>query len=248
MDQHSNPTFLKLTSGKKIAVSKTGANLLSITACIICTPNIANATTTTIDFDSIQGIGTLGGFIPVQSRVSDNFQSATGATFSTIGGAGFVGVMNYGGSNPFSRPNAISGASGHGDYTNFSQILVTFSQPGSANLPYTVDFVSVQGFDFTGRINNTIRLLAYDNLGNLIGSDAKQTIGLPLLSVSTPGIASVKFYSDLGIVGYDNFTVSTIPEVQTYLMMLIGLGLVASIESRRRKQEQTEPSSVALQS
>lgn len=204
-----------------------------ISALLLC--STAYATETTLTFEDMAGIGTLGGFIPVQNRVSNNYQATTGAIFSTIGGASFVGVMNFGGANPISPPNTIRAASAHGDADNFLPILINFSLTGT-NLGKVVNSVSVQGFDVLGRTNNTVFLVAYDSSGTQIDSDSRTTIGATLLSVSATDIASVRLYSSLGIVAWDNVTVSVVPEPPVYMLALAGIaGLV--IRSRKSRTE-----------
>lgn len=102
--------------------------------------------------------------------------------------------------------------------------------------------VSVDLGDFDAD-SDLLFLDVYDSSNTLLGHtelfiEASFT-GMETLSLSTPGIAYAIFGATGGANGSsvyaDNFTITPIPEPETYAMLLAGLGLLG-FTARRRKQ------------
>ncbi len=102
--------------------------------------------------------------------------------------------------------------------------------------------VSVDLGDFDAD-SDLLFLDVYDSSNTLLGHtelfiEASFT-GMETLSLSTPGIAYAIFGAIDAINGSsvyaDNFTITPIPEPETYAMLLAGLGLLG-FTARRRKQ------------
>jgi len=122
--------------------------------------------------------------------------------------------------------------------------------PINAYFNFDASSVSIWAINWVGNIEST--LTAYDSNNEVVGMDS--FLGLPpdlnstypyseLLTVTGSGIRSIKIagsYWD-GSLGYksifDDLTVipTSVPEPETYAMMLVGLGLVGFM-ARRRKQ------------
>jgi hypothetical protein len=188
--------------------------------------NSVNATT--INFDDLPAMGSLGGPVPSFAKLSNQLQATTGASFSTMGGAPFVGVTSFWGGTT-SAPNGIGGVTPIHQWLSYGYpISVTFSVPGSPLTPATTDFVSISGseqYSSTG----IIYLDAYDSLGVKIASTSKFNTTSTVLSLSAPGISSVTFYSSNGGVSFDDlkFTaISAVPEPSTFLLTLFGVAVL----------------------
>lgn len=102
--------------------------------------------------------------------------------------------------------------------------------------------VSVDLGDFDAD-SDLLFLDVYDSSNTLLGHtelfiEASFT-GMETLSLSTPGISYAIFGATGGANGSsvyaDNFTITPIPEPETYAMLLAGLGLLG-FTARRRKQ------------
>jgi hypothetical protein len=185
-----------------------------------------------INFDSFPGMNFLGGVVPAASQLSNQLHSATGAVFSSEGGADYVAVANLEIGSPSahapSPPNGIGAVTAANQLFYGIPIVVTFFDPTDVTRPAVTDFVSVRA-DLRG-IPGSVRLVAYGVDGSQIGSDTQPDSLGPLLSVSTPGIHSVTFFSDSGTVAFDDLTFNpvaavpdgVIPEPGTLALMLGG--------------------------
>ena len=202
--------------------------VLAVAAAAI-SPQFAFAVT--VNFDSFSGMNFLGATVPAASRLSNQLQPATGATFSSDGGAAYAAVVNLEVGSPSAHaptpPNGIGAATQAGNLTYSIPIVVTFSDPSNSSVAAITDFVSIRG-DLRP-IAGLIYLQAYNVSGSLIASDTKPDSVGTLLSVSALGIHSVKFNSATGSVAFDNLTfnaVTPVPEPKTLLLLIAGLAVI----------------------
>lgn len=192
--------------------------LIANTLVVAMLPNMASAQTVTFDDGTA-------------STAVGNFYS--GLTFS----ANTVWANNF--SLAGSTPTLGIGSSAGSSYYFYG-----------SNTPITLSFatlassVSIDAIDLGG---NGMRIVGYDSWGNSLGySEAfgfNAGVGnYQTITFSAAGIASVAFYQPLfgtygdGVV-LDNlsYTVASVPEPETYAMLLAGLGLL-SFTAKRRKQ------------
>ena len=166
-----------------------------------------HAATTTIDFDALSLAGA--------SSYTESGVTFTAPNFSSqITPNGTLGILEDSSPRNFLRADISGGTSSVsvdlGDYNADSDLL----------------FLDV-----------------YDSSNALLGHteffiDGAFT-GMQTLSLSTPGISYAIFGATGGVGGSsvfaDNFTITAIPEPETYAMLLAGLGLLG-FTARRRKQ------------
>ena len=166
-----------------------------------------HAATTTIDFDALSLAGA--------SSYTESGVTFTAPNFSSqITPNGTLGILEESSPRNFLRADISGGTSSVsvdlGDYNADSDLL----------------FLDV-----------------YDSSNALLGHteffiDASFT-GMQTLSLSTPGISYAIFGATDAANGSsvyaDNFTISAVPEPETYAMLLAGLGLLG-FTARRRKQ------------
>lgn len=212
---------------------------LTIAALALSVP----ATATTITFEE-PGVPTAmsnspGAAVPVASRL-DNQYLSLGVVFGS--GAGYAAVVDHGypALTP-TPPNIIGGTAAGGTLSYSTPITATFYLPNSATNAVT-NSVKVLG-DLFGLGRGTATLIAYDKLGNILGTvtdgDNKPLGQGPVLSFSAPGIHSVSFFSDNATVGFDNFEfgalAAAVPEPASWALMLFGFGAIGATVRRRAR-------------
>ena len=193
----------------------------------------------TIDFDSSTAMGNSpGASVPVGARLSNQFQSSTGAVFSS--GSSFVAVVNLGVGHATSGSNGIGGVSS--DALSYgTPFQVMFTDPLNPLINAVTNFVSIRGDQ--NAISGNATLTAFAVNGSILGSTTvADTTGGLTLSFTSPGIHSFQVSETSSTIAFDDVTfnavqaVAGVPEPSTYALMLAGIGLVAFVARRRRVQ------------
>ena len=193
-----------------------------------------------INFDQFPGMDFRGGVVPIESQLSNQLQPTTGAVFSTLGGADYVGIANLEIGSPSahapSPPNGIGGVTVSGNLFYGIPIRISFFDPVSPATPAITDSVSITG-DLRP-IAGDIILKAYDVNGVLLGIDQQpDSPGGRIVSLSTPNIHFVTVESTSGTVAFDNLSfndVSAIPIPAA--IWLFATGFIGLIGVARRKK------------
>ena len=182
----------------------------------------ASGSATTINFD-----GTGAPCCFVDSAPLRNLYSGVGVTFNGAGGNGGT-ILNQSGGFGF---NALSGT----DFLAFNLDL------GSGNKQEIVFDTSVSNVSIwaANRFSGVTSMSAYSINGALLSqasiTNSSQWQVLAITS-GTTGISKVVLEGSGRAYAYDDleFTVSAVPEPETYALMLAGLGLLGVV-SRGRK-------------
>lgn len=193
-----------------------------------------------VNFDQFPGMNFLGGAVPIDSRLSNQLQPTTGAVFSTLGGADYVGVANLeiGSPSPHapSPSNGIGGVTATGSLFYGIPIKISFFDLTSTTMAVT-DFVSIVG-DLRP-ISGDIILKAFDVNGSLLGFDQQpDSPGGREVSISIPGIHFITVESTSGTVAFDNLNfndVSAVPVPAAVWLFVSGLLVVSGFAKKRRQ-------------
>jgi hypothetical protein len=167
----------------------------------------ASASPIVLDFEGLAAMTFVSGNpIPDAARLSDQFLAIAGVTFSS--GDPYVAVVELGDGHATSGVNGIGGARPGGvlTYDRAFPVVATFFDPANPSVPGVTDFVSVRA-DLAGE-GQLITLNAYDVHGALLQSFTTVNSGGPTLSVTAPGIHSVRFLGTIDTAGaaLDDFT------------------------------------------
>jgi hypothetical protein len=199
-----------------------------------------------VDFEGLPSMPFVAGNpIPTSARLSDGFLTTFGVRFSS--GMEYVAVVELGAGHATSGVNGIGGSTDAGNLTYNMAFPVTasFFDPANPSIQAITDFVSVRG-DLIGNSSESPTLFAYGVNGELIGSDSELDTGGQTMSISVPGIHSVRFSGvaqpDTGIggVALDDFgfnEVTVVPEPASGVL-LVALVAGGAMLPRRRKQAQ----------
>jgi PEP-CTERM motif len=197
------------------------------------------ATAATIDFESLPGMpNSPGSIVPAGSRLSDQFQSTTGAVFSSA--VGYVAVVVLGPGHAQSPPNGIGGVDSADRLSYGSPITVTFFDTLNPSLLAVTDFVSIRGDKIA--VSGTATLEAFDIAGGSLGSiTANDIAGGLTLALSQSGIHSIRISETSGTVAFDDLTFNPVTAAVPLpaSLLLFGTGLVGLVGNliRRKKSE-----------
>ena len=194
-----------------------------------------------IDFEGLSGMPSGGTPVPAASQLSDQFLSTLGVAFRSQE-ASFVAVVQLGSGHATSGINGIGGVRADGWLFYSQPIIASFFLPGEASTPAVTDLVSVRG-DRIGT-NQNVFLQAFDVQGVQIAGDTQIDVnGVgATLTVSAPGIHSVRFFSAANNVAFDDFrfgTLTAVPEPGS--AALLGLGLLGLLAARRQSVRRGPP-------
>lgn len=195
-------------------------------------PVSISASPVVIDFEDLVGMTFfVGNPVPQESQLSDHYLNSLGVRFSS--GDPYVAVVAMGLGHATSGINGLAGTDGNGLNTGVAPIAAAFFDPSNPSTRAVTDYVSLRGDLWGG--GPPISLIAYGMDGNVLATDTKQDIGGATLTVSTPGIHSVRYINN-GSVGIDDFTFNApvavaVPEPSTFA--LVGLAMTGLCFSRR---------------
>jgi hypothetical protein len=167
-----------------------------------------NLTPTVVNFDNIAGISPMGNSpgstVPTTARLSTQLQTASGVTLSSD--APYIAVVLLGVGHATSGNNGVGGVTTSNTLAYSSPIIATFNVPGDPSTPGVTDFVSIRG-DQLPAAGNTATMQAFDINGVLIGTDTEPDISGGLtLSISVPGIHSVRITEAQANIAFDDLT------------------------------------------
>jgi len=189
-----------------------------------------------LNFDSLSAMpNAAGSAIPAAARLSNQYQSLYGVTFSS--GSSYVGVLFMSPGDAPSGANVVGGSTAIGNLTfnGNSPIVATFSDPNNPAIPATTDFVSLRVDRFVSLVR-PLTLKAFDINGNLLTSYTVPDSGGPTLQVSGQGIHSVQFIGTIDADGaaIDDFTFNpvVVPEPALTAFALVG-GAVGFMRARK---------------
>jgi hypothetical protein len=191
----------------------------------------------TIDF----GVGTLG-----QTPIAGANAMGDVVKAGSVGGVGyqFIDGALY---NLATSPLAGTTARPLGSVDNFWSVgksPLIQRGPGTVNFSTGLEYV---GF-LWGSVDSTNKVSFYsggNKIASLTGNDVANgsfgTVNKYMNFFSTSNLAITKVIFEAGTNSFetDNFAVSAVPEVETYAMMLAGLGLMGTIARRRNKYKTT---------
>jgi hypothetical protein len=204
---------------------------------VILTPILASASPLTIDFDppSLSGMSNSpGNPVPLSNQLSNQLQPTYGAVFSSA--AGYVAVVDLGLGHAISSPNGIGGVNALGNLSYGTPITVSFFDPTNALVKAVTNFVEIRGDQKATFPLGTATLTAFGIGGGFLGTfTAPDVAGGLTLSLSVPGIHSVRISETSATIAFDNLKfnpVTSVPEPAS--LMLLGAGL-AAIGIWRRK-------------
>jgi hypothetical protein len=202
---------------------------------------LTQAATITIDFDNLSGMPvTIGGPIPLDSQLSDQYLDDYGAVFSS--GASYAAITNLGPTQTTSEPNALLATYANGTLTNTVPINVSFFKPGDPTVPYVTSYVSART-DLLGTNGlYSATLSAYDLSGDLLGAVTVPDNNGQLLSFSAPGIHSFVLTStapDTAGIAFDDvaFEETTVVPIPAALWLfasgIAGIGVLTRGKQNR---------------
>lgn len=147
---------------------------------------------------------------------------ALGTYYSNAPSMGGVLVVD-----PLAASSTLNAASGKG-FVN----QISFWYSASADVVPAVSLYA--GADGTGK--RLLKIALLDNVTDSGCSDSAACAWNKATYTFTGTASSVVFSSGAGAVAYDNITISTVPEPESYALMLAGLATVGLLASRRRQR------------
>ncbi|PXX11398.1 PEP-CTERM sorting domain-containing protein [Nitrosomonas ureae] len=178
--------------------------------------------------------------IPASARVTDQYLNDG----LMIDGAALVALPSAAAPSGI---NALAGIDDNGRIDYDTPVTFSFFAPGNDKVMGTTDFFGYSA-DLFGSSANIITISAYDFDGSLVGQASytetgdftapltisgvgqfhRVTVDQTLFNTSSGGIA-------LDLVQFGDISIAAVPELQTYTMLLAGLGLLGFM-LRRKKQ------------
>lgn len=137
-----------------------------------------------IDFDDLTGVFPVAGTeVPEASRLSDQYRSVHGISFSST--SQYVSVVQLGSDAAPSGENSIGGSTADGrvTYGRNNPMVFTFFDPLKTESNGATRTFSLTT-DKVGKPGNFVRLEAYDSAGTLIGFDETEDLGNDTLTIS----------------------------------------------------------------
>jgi len=191
---------------------------------------------------TLTDFNTFDGFILPQDNVTSldlgNGISMTSSEFSTVGQNAFDL-----GQNGLWTTEGNSNRDGNFVSTNFTGALDGFTFTFSAAMQNVGIFVNQS--QITG-VNNSLQLVARNSSGDELerftisidtdadGYDEGKFVGFARTSADIYSFSLMGIGSDDGSFVADNLLVSSVPEPESYAMLLVGLGAIGAVARRRR--------------
>jgi hypothetical protein len=226
-----------------------------VAAVVFSTAAIAaNAATTVLNFEDAASFGAVGnannssildaltgydGFL-FTSTLSSNLQLWDSAKLIANTAAGNTAdpVSNY--MAPLATTPTAAQTSGNwmaGFKTSANSFSFSYAaQPFSFDSIFlyvgkTTTSASVPEYTITGYLGGVaVANASYSKLKPLLGG---VTLDQSVLGAGFANVDSVTISSKDGVLGFDNITVTAVPEASTYAMLLAGLGMIGVIARRR---------------
>jgi hypothetical protein len=195
----------------------------------------ATFTGTLTDFNTFEGfiLPQVDNGNSVTSLDLGNGISMTSSEFSTVGQNAFDL-----GQNGLWTTEGNSNRDGNFVSTNFTGALDGFTFTFSAAMQNVGIFVNQS--QITG-VNNSLQLVARNSSGDelerftiSIDTDADKFVGFARTSADIYSFSLMGIGSDDGSFVADNLLVSSVPEPESYAMLLVGLGAIGAVARRRR--------------
>ena len=176
-------------------------------ACLLLSRANVGAQPVTINFENFSGMRFDAGFpVPASSQLSNQLLLSQGLSFRSES-TPYVAVVNLGVGHATSGTNGIGGVNASGQLSYSTPIRVEFVLPGSPGTPAVTDSVSIRN-DLSANGGEPVTLEAFDIAGRLVGSATMIDDHVFTLSVSVPGIHSVRISEgqSLGAAAFDDFS------------------------------------------
>ncbi len=178
--------------------------------------------------------------VPASAWVTDQYLNVG----LVVDGAALVALPS--GSAP-SGINALAGIGGDGRIDYDTPVSFSFFAPGNSGVMGTTDFFGYSA-DLFGSSRNIITISAYGLDGSLVGQVSytetgdftapliisgvgqfhSVTVDQTLYNTTSGGIA-------LDLIQFGDISIAAVPEPQTYVMLLAGLGLLGFMVHRRKQ-------------
>lgn len=158
-----------------------------------------------ITFEGIAGIipmSNSGVLVPAAARLSAQLQLSQGVRFSST--VDYIAVVNLGVGHATSGANGVGGVNVSNVLSYASPIIVTFTVPGDPSTPAVTDFVSIRGDLAPGA--GTATMEAFGLNGILLGSVTRPDIAGGALSLSIPGIHSIRVTETQANIAFDDLS------------------------------------------
>ena len=218
-----------------------------IVALVSSLLTVAHATV--ITFEELPGgltaMGNVpGAAVPTSSQLTNQYLASSGVSFTSL--AGYAALVNHGIGNPTaSNPNIIGGTTSSGGLDYDAPITISFFDVANTSINAVTDSFKIQG-DWFPLGSGQVFATAYSADGNVLGSTSdtdNKVFGVsgPVLQFSFGGIHSVVISGNNGTVGFDQLEYgvltpvpdASVPEPETLVLMLSGLGFIGFLARRR---------------
>lgn len=211
---------------------------IAVLAIVLWRTSVVPAALTTINFESFAGMTAPTGPVPSGSQLSNQLLGS-GLIFASDSPYVAVRIL---GADATSGVNGIAGINASGDKDN-SAILITFFVPASST-PAVTDFVSVRA-DLHGT-GPSSTLEAFDFQGTLLGTDTQSDVGGQTMSITSPGIHSIRLSSADKSVAFDDLTFGTplspVPEPAAVSLVVMSIMFFGWCRDRVKNLVEVEPS------
>ena len=176
--------------------------------------------------------------VPPESMLSNQLVSTYGTVFTSESANHYMAVVNLG------AGHAPSGTNGFGPVDSLNRLSygtpfgISFFLPASPSTPAATDFVSISS-DLLADTGQTATLYAYDYFGTLLGTSSAVDNAPFTLSVSSPGIHSVRIvgadHIAWDLVKFDSPLVA-VPEPSSLALVCLGSLMFVGRFYRRAKR------------
>jgi len=178
--------------------------LLALSSCLAMAQ-------TTVDFEGLPGMTFFAGSpIPDDVHLSNQLVTTYGVVFRSEN-ADYVPVINLGVGHATSGSKGIGAATANNILAYSQPTHISFFLPSDPSVPAATDFVSVRNDNWVSG-NGHVAIEVYDVDGVLLATNAAIDNGPFTLSVSAPGIHSVRLIQDQDNVAFDDLKFNALVE------------------------------------